>query len=113
MPATMPRLSGGIRESKPGRRRESRYATTQEAALRTSKGDSAMVTLSDVSLQGCAIECSEAWLRVGSFVTVAVNGGEPLTAIVRWIRDGHAGMEFMAPIPPERTEWLDIAEVAY
>ena len=51
------------------------------------------------------MKCEAAWLKAGSFVSIAVGDNPALQAIVRWVRHDAAGTEFLRSIPPERTEW--------
>lgn len=98
---------------RPSRRKEARYSTWFDAKLESSRGDNADVLLSEVSMHGCRIKCEETWLRTGSFVAIGLEEGPMLQAIVRWIRDGNVGMEFLRPIPPERAEWHDLMELPF
>ncbi len=100
-------------ESVTDRRRETRHAARASARLDSSRGESAVVLLADVSTHGCAVSIEQPWLRAGAFVSIAIVQEQglqtpPLQAIVRWVREGSAGMEFLAPIPADRTEWHDL-----
>jgi hypothetical protein len=100
-------------ESATDRRREPRHPARASARLSSSRGESAVAALSDVSTHGCAVSLEQPWLRSGAFVSIAIaqeQGLEapPMQAIVRWVREGSAGMEFLAPIPADRTEWHDL-----
>jgi len=92
------------------RRRERRFAARALASLRSSRGESADIAIIDVSTHGCAVMARDGLLRAGSFVTIGLGENPELAAIVRWVRDGTAGMEFLAPIPPDRAEWHDLME---
>ncbi len=76
--------------------------------VRSPRGDVGVARLADVSLHGCSLHIADSLLRVGGFVSIGIGGQPQLQAIVRWIRDGMAGMEFLAPIPAERTEWHEL-----
>lgn len=95
-------------ESLTDRRREARHTAKASARLNSSRGESAEVLLADVSTHGCAVTVEQPWLRAGAFVTIAIAEQPALRAIVRWVREGSAGMEFLAPIPADRTEWHDL-----
>lgn len=96
-----------------GRRKELRYATGFDAILESSRGESAQVLLCEISMHGCRVKCDEAWLRTGAFVSIALEDEPPLQAIVRWNRDGAAGMEFLKPIPAERGEWRELLDMPF
>ena len=104
-----------VDESKAGanRRRERRFATWFDAQIENARGERAKVLLAEVSLHGCRIQTQEPWLRVGGFVSIHIDEGEKLQAIVRWHRDGAAGMEFLRAIPPQCTEWHDLMDAPF
>jgi len=89
-------------ERRKGNRRK---AASSRAVILSLNGERAPVELADISLYGCAIRSDAEWLRVGGFISIGIGGKPWVQAIVRWIRGGQAGMEFIRPIPPERTEW--------
>jgi hypothetical protein len=104
-----------IDETKVGanRRREPRYATWFDAQIENARGDSARIQLAEVSLHGCRISADQPWLRVGGFISISIDQGAKLQAIVRWVRDGAAGMEFLHAIPPECSEWHDLMDAPF
>ena len=105
MGAQLARLQAMPAETMSERRRVSRSPAEVTALLSSAHGDEAYVRLADVSTHGCNIRGEVAWLRTGAFVSIGFGEGADLRAIVRWMRDGAAGMEFLQPVPPERTEW--------
>lgn len=90
------------------RRREPRQRAASVAHLTSSYGETIAVTLSDMSSHGCAISAHADWVRAGAFVSIALDGHTPLGAIIRWVREGTAGMEFLGPIPVDRDEWHEL-----
>ena len=90
------------------RRRESRHPAWAMASIENALGKSEGVALADVSEHGCAIRGEAGWLRMGGFVSIRIGEEPALQGIVRWIRDGAAGMEFLRPIPADRHEWHDL-----
>jgi len=92
----------------PDRRRQRRRKTTRGASIESAKGGAAKVELSDVSQHGCSIVGGTDQLRVGGFVSIALAEGKPLQAIVRWVREGKAGLEFLWPVPADHAEWHDL-----
>ncbi len=82
----------------PERRRVSRQVAHCDIAIASSSGETASARVNDVSPYGCNLESEAEWLRTGRFVTL--NAGErAIQAVVRWSRDGVAGVEFLRPIP--------------
>ena len=92
----------------PGRRKVRRSLVHVEARVTSSRGDRAAMTIGNVSMHGCNVRGDTVWLRIGSFVGVALDEGPPLQAIVRWVRDGSAGLEFMRPVAPGNRAWHDL-----
>ena len=90
------------------RRREPRQAVWATASLQSSRGEHEEASLVDLSVHGCAVQTGATWLRCGGFVSIALGEGPALTAIVRWTREGIAGMEFLAPVPRQHAEWHDL-----
>lgn len=87
------------------RRKVARSPAEVTASVRSSQGDEAVVRIADVSTHGCSVRGDLPWLRNGAFVAIGLGDGPALSAIVRWMRDGSAGMEFLRPVPSDRTEW--------
>ena len=95
------------------RRRETRHPAWASAHIANAAGETQGVALADVSEHGCAIRGEAGWLRTGGFVAIRLGDEPPLQGIVRWIRDGAAGMEFLRPIPPDRVEWHDLLNASF
>jgi len=93
------------------RRREPRVTTRFNAVLQMSDGVSNEVQLADVSAHGCCVRGDAEGLRIGRFVSIGLDEDSMLQAVIRWVRDGTAGMEFLRPIPPEQVEWHDLMEM--
>ncbi len=79
---------------------------TRKEARREPKGVGATISapdgdfkspVKDISLHGCRI-VDGGLLRMGQFVKIGVTGHRPVTGIVRWVREGYAGIEFMSPV---------------
>jgi PilZ domain len=94
----------------PGRRRAPRTLAHAEARVASSGGDSAIMIIGNVSAHGCNVRGQADWLRLGSFVAVGIEGSVPLQAIVRWVRDGSAGLEFMRPVPSDNMAWREMLD---
>ena len=93
------------------RRRAPRFTAWHEARLQTAQG-SEEVLLTDVSTHGCCLRGDSPRLRVGAILSVAVGENPALPAVVRWVRDGSAGMEFLRPIPRDRHEWHYLMDIS-
>ena len=94
------------------RRREPRYPARFRATLETAAGERGTAILVDVSTHGCSVESDAEWLRPGRFMSIALGKQPPLETVVRWVRDGAAGMEFLRPIPAERAEWHELMDMS-
>ena len=75
--------------------------------------------LQDISQKGAKIRASA--LRIGDEVTLNLEGLEPRKAVVRWVRLGFVGLNFLQPFGfDELGEWVvarqigvtSIAEIA-
>ncbi len=100
---------GAIREAMlRGQRKVHRSRVHANALVTSSRGDSAALTIANVSTHGCNVRGYAPWLRIGSFVGVALEDTPMLLAIVRWTREGTAGLEFMRPVTPGNKPWHDL-----
>lgn len=99
------RLGPGPATTGLNRRKSSRVPAQAIAQLCSLDGETIRVVIGDVSAHGCSVRCASGWLRAGRFVSIALDDAPALRAIVRWVRDDIAGLEFLRPIPPERGEW--------
>jgi hypothetical protein len=118
MKAAYGRIAGAPEEETsaeivPDRRRELRVPAGYQAILEFSEGDSNKVSLADISTHGCCVRSEAEGMRIGRFVSIGIDDGQMLQAVVRWVRDGAAGMEFLRPIPPERSEWHELIEMSF
>jgi len=87
------------------RRKSFRIPAQAVAQLGSLDGEIIPVVIGDLSTHGCFVRSTSGWLRVGRFVSVSLGDDPPLRAIVRWVREEAAGLEFLRPIPMERSEW--------
>lgn len=87
------------------RRRAPRTPSTASATLAVAGGERCDATLTDVSLYGCCVDAVADWLRPGRFVAIGLAGSKPIEAVVRWARDGAAGMELLHPLSADRQDW--------
>ena len=113
MSAVLARLNAVYDAVVPKRRKVSRRLAWAMATVGSADGDSSHVNLADISSHGLRIGGAESWLRTGQFVSIALDSEPPLHAIVRWVRDNEAGMEFLRPIPQDRTEWHALIDSPY
>jgi len=56
------------------------------------------LTLSDLSPHGCNIGASHWSFRVGQFLSLKFANAAKVQGIVRWMRDGQLGIEFVHPL---------------
>lgn len=96
---------GAEPDTEENRRREPRFNAVSDATITNMTGKTASSLLIDISHHGACIRCDAGWLRQGSFVKIAIAENDELDAVVRWVRDGSAGMEFLNPVPADRQAW--------
>ncbi|MDP3907292.1 PilZ domain-containing protein [Novosphingobium sp.] len=87
-------------------RRASRRPARGTVAVRSSHGDRTRAELHDFSAFGCNIVSDATWLRIGSFITLTLSEDSTTQAIVRWVRSGSCGVEFLRPLPYADAELL-------
>jgi hypothetical protein len=87
------------------RRTAPRVVTQRRGQIISAQGENALVAIGDVSAHGCSVQCASGWLRAGRFVSIAIEDGAPLQAIVRWVREDHAGLDFLRAVPSDRSDW--------
>jgi hypothetical protein len=87
------------------RRRDPRTIVEVGATVISARGEQAPITIANISVHGCNITGDAPWLRLGQFVTIRLAEGQPMQGIVRWTRDGSAGLEFMRAVPQGHAEW--------
>ena len=80
-------------------RRKPRQGTAMPGRLRFNVTTRAAVAVTDLSVHGCRIATATG-LAVDSPVFVRLDQLGALRAIVRWQRDGAAGLEFDQPLYP-------------
>lgn len=103
---------GGPDAAMPANRRRSPRAIVEvEATVISSRGESANMTIANVSIHGCNINGAADWLRLGGFVAVQLNEGEPMNAIVRWVRAESAGLEFLRSVPAGHAVWHQLIDL--
>ncbi|GGY95370.1 hypothetical protein GCM10011614_07590 [Novosphingobium colocasiae] len=95
------------------RRRETRHNSAVTVMLQFASGSRTSVQLTDVSLHGCCIRGDSDRLHQGRILSIGLNDHPMLDAIVRWVRDDTAGMEFLHPVPVERREWHDLMDSGF
>ena len=76
------------------------------AQCRTDSGLRDKGRILDLSPEGCCVETSELFVKVGARVVVRPDGLEGLPGIVRWIEGNKAGIEFERPLYPPVFEHL-------
>lgn len=66
--------------------------------MQNSRGDSCTAQLKDISTYGCNLLTDAQWLRTGNFIGIKLGADRTIQAIVRWVRNGSVGVEFLRPI---------------
>lgn len=64
----------------------------------------------DVSIFGCALESDATWLRGGMFLSLVLAESWSIQALVRWVRGGRAGVEFLRPICVDQASAMSSSE---
>lgn len=82
------------------RRQSDRSDTKQKVDCRNSEGALPEAWLMDLSVSGCQIVFRLGHLGVGQYVVVRLNGLEGLSAVVRWVSQERAGIEFLQELHP-------------
>lgn len=90
------------RTLRPQTRRVARQLAQARIAIRSNHGDSGDATLRDVSVFGCALDSNANWLRSGMFIALILSESWSIQALVRWVRDGRAGVEFLRSISTDQ-----------
>lgn len=98
MPAKLKLESVSTKHGRPLTRRTSRFLAHARVTLRSNHGDRAKGSLRDVSIFGCSVQSEAPWLRTGMFISLGLSDDWTIQAIVRWVRDGRAGVEFLRAI---------------
>ena len=84
--------------------RSARRHVSLQASITRQGGKVAEVRMLDLSHDGCGIE-TPVELSPGEAITLSVSGRGSLPTVVRWYRDGHAGLQFAAEEEePEKQE---------
>ena len=96
------------------RRRTRRIAhRSAEAAvsITASSGEHTEAAIRNVSVHGCNLQSDEGWLRMGRFITIGFGADRAVQGIVRWVRDGSTGVEFLRPISDAEVHQIAAGEV--
>ena len=113
MNAVFDRLSLYQNSRRPARRKVARNRVKAEAVLVSSADERRTIAICDVSHHGCSIRGEGMALRAGRFVAIELDADAPVQALVRWVRDDDAGLEFLRPIPADRTAWQALINPAW
>ncbi|MET0589221.1 MAG: PilZ domain-containing protein [Novosphingobium sp.] len=82
-----------------------RVIAQRRGLINSAHGESALVLIGDASSHGCSIQCASGSLRPGRFVSIGFEDGTPLQAIVRWVREDRAGLDFLHAVPAHLDVW--------
>ena len=93
------KISSVAEEAKrPQTRRAHRMPARGIALVQSNHGDRAKAHLRDISNYGCNLVIDAPWLRLGVFVAIRPSSDRSIQAVVRWVRGGSCGVEFLRPI---------------
>lgn len=92
------------------RRRASRTLVEIEALVASVRGQSSRMGIGDISAHGCSLSSDADWLRIGGFLSISAGTRPPLEGVIRWLRDGKAGVEFLRPVPAAYREWHELID---
>lgn len=92
--------------ARPLTRRGERRTVNAEVMVESSHGMRVAARLNDISTYGCNVLTEADWMRSGVFLSIQLSEERTVQAIVRWVRDGHCGVEFLRPIPYAEAETL-------
>jgi PilZ domain len=91
--------------TRPKTRRVTRRPVKVAVTVSTAGGESMIALIADISTHGCNIKSDTAWLRAGAFISIRLGEDAPIQAIVRWVRNGASGVEFLRPVADDQMEW--------
>lgn len=86
------------RQPVPQTRRVSRLRSRTHVTVLSNHGDRSKALVRDVSVHGCSLQTDATWIRLGQFVSLRLSSEWSIQAIIRWVRDDRAGVEFLRPI---------------
>lgn len=90
--------------NKPDARSEDRQPVSAGAMLVANQADLQPITIADLSRHGCCLEGDCASLRPGQFISIKIGKLDRLPALVRWVDEGRAGVEFTRALLPHAFE---------
>ena len=90
--------------------RIARQSADSVVSVTASSGEQTNAAVRNVSIHGCNLQSDEAWLRLGRFITIALSAERAVQGIVRWVRDGSTGVEFLRPISDAEVQQIASGE---
>jgi hypothetical protein len=87
-------------------RKVDRRPVSGKVIVQSNNGDRTTSRLRDISTYGCNLACDADWLRMGRFISLRLAQDWTIQAIVRWTRDGIAGIEFLRPISHQEADMI-------
>lgn len=82
-----------------------RHAQHRGVSIGSNGTQTTDAAIRDLSTHGCRIDSDAGWLRVGAFISIRPDEDAAVMGIVRWVRGGGAGIEFLHPVLPEGPAW--------
>ena len=99
--------SDGTAAGKPVRyRKEARRATRSEVSIDIGNNDWRLFPLTDPSQHGCNLGSADWPFRIGQFVSLMTSETNKVDGIVRWVRGGQVGIEFVRPLSADIVELM-------
>ncbi len=90
--------------------RIARQVTDAVVSVTASSGEHTEAAIRNVSAHGCNLQSGEPWLRMGRFITIDFGSERSVQGIVRWVRDGSTGIEFLRPISSAEVQQIASGE---
>ena len=87
-------------------RRSERLRVTFFARCKTPAEQQCDIVIVNVTPEGCCISLNGAHMSVDQHILIRLETGETLNGMVRWMRDGQAGVQFVEFIDRNRLEYL-------
>ena len=108
----LPQMGRGVELGADRRRtqRIARQVTDAVVSVTASSGEHTEAAIRNVSAHGCNLQSGEPWLRMGRFITIDFGSERSVQGIVRWVRDGSTGIEFLRPISSAEVQQIASGE---
>ena len=99
--ASLPRMPPTEDYKATERRRDARSTVPTDAEIEVDPGALTEAKIASLSIHGCEVRNAPHDIHVGQFIAIRLAGLARISGIVRWARDGSAGVEFAHAIPEQ------------